>query len=124
MNSNISPSLAFLLLLLGCWVPTATVQLATDKQIEIISLGNVRPGGIHALPPEANAVLELPEGEDFVLVSDLLWGSVRALSTTTGNNYTIVDSQGFGLRAALGLWYDSGAIFAGKKHSTRLCCGR
>ena len=47
-----------------------------DADIELISLGNIRPEGVNTLPPEANEVMGLGEG-NFVIVTDLFWGSVR-----------------------------------------------
>lgn len=102
-----------LLILLGCF-QIGQVRGQDNSSATLYSLGNLRPEGIHALPLDANAVLGLPEGDHHVLVSDLSWGSIRAVNVDTGELTEIVESVGWGVRAALGLWYDSGAIFAGK----------
>ena len=110
-----------LLLMLGCFqIGCVHAQNSSGSSATIFSLGNQRPEGIHALPLEANAVMGLPEGDHHVLVSDLSWGSIQTVNVETGELTEIVESLGPGIRAALGMWYDSGAILVSKFYFTCL----
>ena len=85
-----------------------------DEDVDMISLGNIRPEGIHILPKDANSVMGLVGEGTFALVSDILWGSIRVVNLDTSETFTLVESLGYGSRSAAGMWYTDGAIFVGK----------
>ena len=66
-----------------------------------VDLGNIRPEGVAAGPGS------------LMYTSELLFGGIKSVDVVTGQVTQVVPSFGFGVRAALGLWYAEGVIYAG-----------
>jgi len=80
-----------------------------EEDADVFPIGHIR-----MLPASANDRMGLGEGT-LALVSDALYGSVRAVNVDdTSKSATIVASPGFGRRGSFGLAYSNGLIFVCK----------
>ena len=73
---------------------------AEAKPMETIDLGNKRPEGITRGPDE-----------DYMFVTEMLYGGIKAVNVVTGEIQQVVPSYGFLERGAYGVIYHEGALF-------------
>ena len=71
-----------------------------DILVTQADLGNIRPEGIATGPGS------------LIYTSELIYGGIKSVDVVTGEVKQVVESFGAFQRAAVGLWYQDGVIFA------------
>jgi len=85
-----------------------TTTLVQDENALVYDIGNIRPEGIRILPKEASQKLGLPGM--YALVTELLFGGVKAVNLEMGWNLPMIPSLGANQRVGISVHYGNGYI--------------